>query len=157
MDLEKTENKFDLSFEVIHEQFQTSMNALVFQDYNKSEKSFIIARNTYLNIEKDKTNLDDLAFLGVFVRYIEVITLLLKSTFLTLEERFEKAYELTQDAISASNEARGNLRSLKEIKYNFHEYEGLFSFMFSYFELILSGALLTMAKLMKKTESLSMK
>jgi predicted nucleotide-binding protein len=76
----------------LFEEFTTSMKAMQLQDLNTAEQSLLKARN-YYRVLSGKLTGGDLAPFSVLVNSIEVITRVLRSSYLAIGERYRKAME----------------------------------------------------------------
>lgn len=160
MEVQQYDDSLDPNFEIIMEQYMTSMMALQFQDFAASEKSLRIAKGAYRNIEIEVTGEEDaqdlLKSIRLFVDIIEIITRLLKTAFYGLEERFKKAKSEGELAITLCTNAKNNLHGLmkQEDVFGFGEFHGMLIFLLSYLEIALSGQQLSIQASIDKKEGI---
>ena len=141
MEDQNSRNSIDITFEVIMEQFQASMLALQVQDVHSTEKSLLIAKNAYSSIEikNEEIEINDLQALRVLVDTIEVSAIILKSSFLMMDERFQKAKSELEKVMKIIENIEKSLENLILIDFDLDGFEYFLSFMMKCFHIIASS------------------
>lgn len=158
MEVQQYDDSLDPNFEIIMEQYMTSMMALQLQNFEASENSLRIAKGAYKNIETEIIGEDDaeqlLKSIRLFVDIIEIITRLLKAAFYTMEERLTKAQSEGEKAVNLCKNAKENLAQLmtQEDIFEFDEFYKTFIFLLSYLEIGLNGQQLSIQSSIDKKE-----
>lgn len=162
MELQEYDENLDPNFEIIMEQYMASMMALQYQDFNASEKSLRIAKGAYRNIEIQVTPAiaqeegvqEYLKTTKLFVDFIEVITKMLKSNFLIIEERFTKAKSEGEHAMELCINAKENLAKVMSLddEFGLGEFTDIFIFLLDYLQITLSGQQISVRAQIDKKE-----
>lgn len=138
-----TDQQLDQNLDLLFEQFGNSMTALQLQDLNSSEQALKRANNIYHQMAIGQQQQDMVPF-KIVVNLIEIPTRLVRSTFYSLEERYNKSVEELSAAKKICDEVNASMKQIPEDFYasdSYNAYVDLFRYLFLYYECVVSTTL----------------
>ncbi|MFL5811837.1 MAG: TIR domain-containing protein [Flavisolibacter sp.] len=136
-------SEYDNQIDTIFTEFGNSMVALQTQDIQSSEQSLLKARNAFKVINLNIQTNEIIPF-KIMCSLIEVTTRVIKSTFLSFEERYKRSYEELELAKLACDEASANFADIPVEFEEMEEFEGvlpLFKNLFIFYDAIITSTM----------------